>query len=481
MLKKCFSFLFVFIIVFSAFSGINTFAVTNNSDYQYDENLHAIPGPKTYTATEVFYGNDLGVDNFSAPSDIYVDADGKIYIADSGNNRIVVLNSKFQKIRIIETVISADNKKNLSGPKGVFQKNGLVYICDTGNFRVIAVNAENKVERLIEGKDLMSVNKNFVFKPEKVVVDSNDNVLVASTAVYQGIMRFDKNDKFKAFFAPNEVTSSFATFVTSALKKVFTDAQKESLQKNLPSPYSNLYIDKENFVFATAENVSMGQNIKKLNSAGTNILAYSSALEENQTFGDYESKEEKTNFADIHCDDSGYMLVADSATQKLFLYDKECNLISIFGGKGNSKNQFSKISAVEKLNDGYLILDSEKCTVTVLSPNAYMQKVIVAMNHYQNGEYEQSEEIWKSILEENCNFPFAYKSLGRTQYHLGNYKLSMKYLKDGGDTYFYSLALNEYRKEFIKDRFVFVLFGALIFIVLFVFAIKRIKKFLLSK
>ena len=362
-MKKFVSALITMVLAFSLFLGTNVSALTKTGNYQYDEKFHAIPGPQTHVASSVLYGCNIGVGNFSEPSDIFVDANKNIYLADTGNNRIVVLNSDMKPVRIIETVASADGKNTLSEPKGVFAKGAYVYICDTGNFRVIAVDSENRVVRLVEGKDLMSVNKNFVFKPEKVVVDSNDNILVSSPAVYQGIMRFDENDHFKAFFAPNEVTTGFATFVTSALKKIFTDAQKESLQKNLPSPYSNLYIDKENFIYATAENVNQGQNIKKLNSSGTNILAYSSAMEENQTFGDYESKSEKTNFADIHCDENGYMLVADSASQKLFLYDRECNLISVFGGMGKANGQFSKISAVEKLNDDYLVLDSELGTV----------------------------------------------------------------------------------------------------------------------
>lgn len=480
MFKKFSSILLILMLVFSVTCGIDVSALSKNSDYQYDEKLHSIPGPKTYTASNVFYGNDIGINNFSSPSDIYVDDQQKIYVSDSGNNRVVVFDNEFNLIRTIENVVSPDNKNNLSEPQGVFAKNGLMYICDTGNFRVIAINDKNEVVRLIEGNDLMAVNKNFVFKPEKVVVDTNDNVFVSSSSIYQGIIRFDINDKFKSFFAPNEVTSSFATFLTSVLKKVFTDAQKESLRKNLPSPYSNLFIDDENFIYATAENVNQGQSIKKLNSSGTNILAYSSVLAENKTFGDYESKDQKMNFVDINCDKNGYMLVADSSTQKLFLYDKECSLISIFGGKGKSKGEFSSISAIEKLNDDYLILDSEVGTITVLSPNSYMKELMVAMSFYQSGEYERSEEIWKSILNKNSNLPIAYKSLGRTQYHLGNYKLSMKYLKTGGDTYFYSLALNEFRKEFIQEHFAIILFSVIAFIVLFVFAVKRIKKKLLS-
>lgn len=480
MFKKSIHLFITILVVTLLFNSITASALTSKLDYQYDEEKKSIPGPITFSVNNILYGNDFGIGAFNSPADIYVDENNSLYIVDSGNNRIVVIDEKYQYTKTIEEVISPDGINKLSNPQGVFVKNNNVYICDTGNSRVIAINSSNEVIRYIKGENLLSVNKNFVFKPEKIVVDANDNIFVSSTSVYQGIIRFDKNDEFKSFFAPNKVPASFETFISSLLNKWRTDEQKENIKKQLPSPYSNIYITEDNFIYSTAKNVSNGQDIKCLNSAGSNVLSYSSATASNNVYGDYETKFRKTAFVDIHSDDNGYMFVADSNTQKLFLYDPECNLLAVFGGIGEEKGHFKNIVAVEKLADKYLILDAEKNSITVMQPTNYINNVLVAMEFYRNGEYDQSKEIWENLLEENSNFPFAYCSLGRAQYNLGNYKVAMEYLEKGGDRYFYSMALNGYRKEVVKDYFIYIVIGAVVLVVLFVISFKWIKKKLLS-
>ena len=470
----------VLVLILSMFGGITTSALSTKLDYQYDEKDHSIPGPIAYNVTNRIYGTHLGVGAFDEPSDLFIDENKNIYIADSGNNRILIFNSNWELLREINTISSPDDVNKLSGPKGVYAKNGIVYICDTENSRVIAVNGNNEVIRIIKGEGLVSVNEKFVFKPEKLVVDSNDNILVSSSVIYQGILRFNPNDEFKSFFAPNKVEVSFGTFINSLLKSWFTDTQKETLRKNLPSPYSNLYISDGDFIYTTAENVAVGQDMKCLNSSGSNVLEYSSVAASNKKYGDYETKYRQNAFVDIHCDDDGYMLVADKNTQKLFLYDSECNFLSAFGGMGNETKHFVSISSIEKLYDDYLILDSETDSITIMSPTDYIKKVMVAMKYYHTGEYTKSENIWIELMEDNSNFPFAYKSLGRSQYHIGNYKKAMEYLEMGGDTYFYSLALNGYRKEFVQDNFVVLIVSAIVLIVGLVYLVKFIKKKILS-
>ena len=43
-----------------------------------------------------------GVGDFKQPNDLYVTRDGIVYILDSGNNRIIVLDDDWNVIRIID-------------------------------------------------------------------------------------------------------------------------------------------------------------------------------------------------------------------------------------------------------------------------------------------------------------------------------------------------------------------------------------------
>lgn len=450
-------------------------ALPSPLNYQYDENNESIPAPETYTAAAVYYGTDFGIGALNSPSDIFVDKSNQIYIADTGNNRIVVLNQKFEHIRTIDRV-SGNGLETFSNPMGVYAEDGMVYICDTGNARAISVNSGNEIVRYITGANMVSVNENFVFQPEKIILDKNNNILISSSAIYQGILRFDENNEFKNFFAPNQVEATFETFLLSLLKSFFTDEQKEGVAKQLPAPYSNICLGKDSFIYATSQNVAAGQDIKCLNSAGTNTLTFASANSGKTVYGDYQSAYKNTTFVDINCDINGNILVADRQTGRLFLYDQECNLMAIFGGLGDRDGQFSEISAIEKIGESYLVLDKIKGSITVFSPTEYMQKLLEAMEYYRRCEYIESEQIWQELLEANSNLPLAYCSLGRSKYHLGEYKLAMEYLEKGGDTYFYSLALNEYRKEFVQNHFVVLIVGGASALAIIIFIIRWIRK-----
>ncbi len=472
MIKRIIAVVFCALICSSA---LTVSAISPSLNYQYDENNTSIPAPETYTAKEVIYGTDIGIGAFDTPSDIFVDENGFVYIADTGNNRIVVLDSKLSFVREINQ-ISGSEVTNFSGPKGIFVKDNNIYICDTGNTRVIAIHEDGSIFRYIEGSDMVSVNENFIFQPEKVVLDENNNILVSSSTIYQGILRFDENDKFKNFFAPNQVEATFETFLLSLLKSFFTDAQKDGITKQLPAPYSNIYLGPENFIYACSENVAAGQDLKCMNSAGVNILSFASVGSSKTVYGDHESAYKTNAFIDVHADEDGNMLVADRNTNKLFLYDGECNLMAVFGGTGKEKGRFSEISAIEKLGENYLILDKNNNSITVMSPTEYVKKLYVAMEHYRKGEYTESEGIWQDLLQENSNLPLAYCSLGRSKYHIGEYKLAMEYLEKSGDTYFYSLALTEYRKEFVHEHFMVIVIGGVAAVIALIFTIKWIRK-----
>lgn len=467
--------LLITVIVLCLLSTWPVSALSTSQNYQYDEENRSVAGPATFACERVLYGSLLGTTALSSPADLYVDGN-TVYLADAGNHRVLVLDASLRVIREIKEVTIDGESSRLFNPCGVYVRDGLVYICDTNNARVVAVDKDNNVVLHIAGDGLVSVNENFVFKPEKVAVDSLGNVLVVSSAIYQGVLRFNPKGEFKSFYAPNQVPASAETFINAILKLLMTDEQKESLKKQLPSPYNNLYINDEDFVYTTAAGVGAGQDVKCLNSAGTDILEYSSVGSADAKYGDYEGRYKKNAFADIHADEAGYMLVAEQNSSKLFLYDSECNLVGITGGFGERKGQFRMISGVDKLGDAYLVLDSAANTLTVLKPTDYLQKLQEAMVYYHEGKYTESEQVWKDLLKENGNLPLAYCSLGRAQYHLGNYRSAMEYLQQGGDTYFYSLAKQEYRKEVVDDYFVWLLFGGIAVCVGFVLLVKWIHR-----
>lgn len=77
----------------------------------------------TYTAEFTITGVSLGISDFNAPKDFCVHGD-EIYILDSGNSRIVVLNSDYSLNRLIEHIYKGDQTVDLSESRGIFVGRG---------------------------------------------------------------------------------------------------------------------------------------------------------------------------------------------------------------------------------------------------------------------------------------------------------------------------------------------------------------------
>lgn len=470
----------IFCLTIIAVIQIPVQALSDSGSYLYDTNGKSVSAPSSYTASRVVYGEELGIGALSAPSDLYVDEDSNLYIADTGNDRIVVTDSNMKVIQIISQVTENGETQSLSRPKGVFRaKDGSVFICDTGNERVIAIDASNAIVRNMTNKDLVAVNEQYVFSPSKVAVNSDGFVHVIDESVYNGIILYDPEDRFVGYFAPNEVDVTPLVAMMDFWKNIFTEEQTSGLAKALPSAYKNLYIDSENFIFTIS--VSVGNEVKRLNTLGENILKQY----DNKTFGDLElaiiDGEIATNaFTDIHADDQGNFCIAEKTQGKLYLYSKSCQLIAVFGGKGSVSGGFDLLTSIEKMYDSYIALDGGNGTLTVFEPTEYIQDVLKASSLYHEGLYVESVDLWKTVLQQNRNLTVAYTGIGRAYFQEGQYAKGLEMLKKGNDTYFYSLCLKEYRREFARKHFLYIVFGLAMFIALLIFLQKRIRNWILK-
>ena len=362
---------------------------------------------------------------------------------------------------------------------------GLLYICDTGNARIVAVNEKREAVRIMTNEGVTAINTHIQYTPEKVAVDTDGNVFVVDPSIYQGIVQYDAQDRFLGFFAPNEVKVTADVLFLQMWKKWFSTEQVESMEKSLPSPYSNLYIDRDNFLYTSSAGAGAGKALKHLNMLGVNILQPAEKKFGHGVFGDlevsYDNGEEVASaFVDVCVTESGLLCGADATRGRLFLYDADCNLVAIWGGSGQRRGTFKALAAVERQGDSFLALDSEKASLTVFEPTAYMRRVLDALTFYSAGKYIESVERWQEILRENSHLSIAYKSIGRAYFQQGDSAAAMEMLKKGDDPYFYSMALKDYRKEFVRRHFVWLLLGAAAGLTLFIFLIKKAHRWMLS-
>lgn len=486
MMKKTIKIMLLILIVFTSFSSVTSAYVGDNS-YIYDNWGKSIPAPAAYIVDMEYSGNSLGTTAFENPQDLFVSKKGEIYIADTGNNRIVVLSSDYKIIRQITNIGKAD-MSDLKEPQGVFiDKEGFIYICDSGNKRVIKLDSNLNYVLAYEKPNSDLFPKDVEFKPLKVVADDVGNVFVVAYGVYNGLIKYDKNGNFDGFFGTNKVEVTADILARQFWKQFFTDEQQQATVRFLPIEYTNLCINNENYIYALALQTSTSlDEVKKINAQGKNVMRYSNIGTNfpKNDFGDIEKNYISTTaFKDnrlvaVDVDNEGIMALLDAERGHVFLYDQDINMLCVFGETGNNVGAFKQAVDIVKAGNNYIVLDSVKKNIVVFKPTDYINRVREAISYYTAGKYIESIDLWKDIIKYNSNCLVAYKSIGKALFQQGDYKGAMEYLKKGDDREGYSDAFYEYRKEFVRKNIIFIIIFLILLFFFINYAFRFIRKLL---
>ena len=486
-MKKCFKIVVLSTLILATLA-FSCGALSNESSYMYDGYNESYAAPVAYVADRIVSGYDIGTTTLNSPSDIYVSRDNELYIVDTRNNRIVITDENFKFVREIKEYIENGESKTLNNPKGVYKGyDDYIYICDTDNKQIVVLDENNNLIRKDAGEDIVAVNKNIEFKPEKIVMDRERTIYVVDPNIYQGIIQYDSELNFQSFYSTNEVIVTAAVRLRNLWRQFFDEeTANEYMQQELPAPYNNIFMSHDDFAYTTATGVAIGDEIKCINALGKNILITPQTELGQVSYGDLEVSYEGTtqitsNFVDVHCDERGVISALDQKRGRIFQYDKECNLVCIFGGIGTNKGSFTNPVSIEKLGDNYIVLDADTNSITVFKATDYINDVYEALDYYNKGLYEDSVELWKNVLRQNNSYTTAYKSVGRAYLQQGYYKEAMDILEKGNDQYFYSMALKEYRKEFTRKNMWWMVILVVAVLAGFVSGVKRLKCWLLSK
>ena len=135
MMKRfCACLLTALLMMSSAFAAVGVDAFVADKDENY------IPIPAAYEVYTTFKNlDDYGFMNH--PEDIFIGKDNLIYVADTENNRVLVMNREGV---VLEEITEACGKK-LSKPRGVYVGDDLsIWIADTGNLRLATLNADRR-------------------------------------------------------------------------------------------------------------------------------------------------------------------------------------------------------------------------------------------------------------------------------------------------------------------------------------------------
>ena len=133
---------------------------------------------KTVVANYGSLGSGSG--QFNTPTGIAVDpTTGNVFVADSGNNRVVELAVSAGHVTPTPIATFTDS---FSQPYGVASNNGLLAVADRGNNRVVVLNEnDGTVAATITGSDVTGGGPTNLFHPENVAFAPNGNLEIADT------------------------------------------------------------------------------------------------------------------------------------------------------------------------------------------------------------------------------------------------------------------------------------------------------------
>ena len=475
---------------------ITLLAIPASASSAYQTYTYSIMGdplysPDAYSPYQTMAAEDMGLDalGLNNPADLVTDDENNVYIADAGNNRIVILNRYYRDPKYISSFINAHGiDDSLSSPQGVFVTKDAIWVCDTDKARIVVFDRDgNFVREIAEPKSAL-FDANNVYRPVALAVDDFGRLYVVSSTTYQGIIVLTNDGEFVKFIGAQAVTISAWEIIW---RKFQTDEQRKLSSNYVSTEFNNItytsgeeqgsgyiYVTTSSIDKATAEaqirgNVKKGDYmpVKMLNSAGDEIMrrnGFWPPAGEIDILGGF-NKDETVNgpsrIIDVACGPEKTWSIIDEKRSKIYTYDFNGNLLFAFGDKGTMLGAVANIEAITYQGEKMLVLDKSNNCMIVYERTEYGDLLLEAISAENSLDYTYAIQCWRAVLQHNSNFDAAYVGIGNALYRSGEYEAAMEYYETAYDTSNWSNSYREVRKEWMSDYFLLLMLIIVVVIV----------------
>ena len=466
--------------------------------YVYDIYGDPLYSPDAYTAIKSVNSDDMGLElPIETPGDMLTDVAGNVYIADTGNNRIVVLD-RYYKEKFTITTFSNDQgvPDSLSAPQGVFvsepndKYDKLIWVCDTGSNRIVVFDEFGNFVKIIEEPESSLFDTDSVYKPVAMAVDAYNRLYVVSSTTYQGIIVMTDEGEFTGFIGAQQVAISAWDIIW---RRFQTDEQREQQEQLVSTEFNNIAINRDKgLVYVTTSTIDDG-NVQGAINAGSKDGIYSPVKLLNAN-GDEIMRRNgfwipagEIDFVTMSSDADdivGVSRIIDAAVgpldtwsiidenrNRIYTYDFNGNLLFAFGDNGTMLGNLSSIEAIAYQDTNMLILDKTNDNITVYQRTEYGNILLSAIEAEANQDFDLVIDLWTEVLKRNSNFDSAYVGIGQAMYRNKDYANSLSYFESAYDTDNWSNSYKEIRKEWMSTYFLLLIaiIVGLILVVLFFF------------
>lgn len=448
---------------------------TVETTYRYDYWNRVVEDLPFYTLHGVIDQTSAEGVTIGSMDDITI-SNNRIYIVDSTSSRVHVFDENFELVTSLRTLrnesgglaIVDDQQVTFNNPQGIFvhEKSNEIYIADTGNKRIIVIDATTYAfKRIINEPDNMVGDTSFV--PSKIVVDNIDRIYVVVQGGFEGILELTSDGSFSRYFG---VSSPKVNMLDQFWKSIASDEQQVLMTKTFAPSFNNLDIDSSGFIYATTYDSTATEVVFRFNPNGDNVIR---ELGYTPIIGDLrndESTGRESAFIDIAVNDFGVYAVLDQNNGRIFVYNFDGELMTIFGGKGFENGQFTSPTSIDFLGDYIIATDNRLNTAMIYSPTTFGQLALNAADDYYNGLWDEATEQLLEAVSINGNYDIAYSTIGKSYLMREEYETAMYYFELADNKTYYSEAFNGYRGIWLQEHFIWFFLGFIVVVGLIVYS-----------
>ena len=388
------------------------------------------------------------------PEDLFIDHNNNLYIADTGNSRIVRYSiDNHQIIDVIENRV-------MKTPRGLFvTDDGNIYVADA---RAEAVHRFDQAGNLIESflKPNETAFGKTPFNPARIAVDSKKNMFIIGEGVLNGIIHLSAGGQFLGYFATNKVTLDLVAELQNIF---FTDEQLDNLGSRVPLTITNVFVDQENIVYSTTMGLQAEKVLAKHNTAGKNVFSEVRGA---------------SDLIDLYVDPRG-IIYAASLTGIISIYSPDGEFIHSFGGfygKEDISGLFTELGSLAVDRDGRIwAADSSTSYLQSFVPTDYANTIYRALHAFKLGNYQQTKELWHTVLARNQMLRLAHEGIGKVYLYTQQYKEAMHHLEIANSKFYYSQAYWEVRNIWLQENLA-MLITALVILLIVMRLLRRLDK-----
>ena len=406
-------------------------AATNGIPYTtYTKGVNGLSPTQTAYVPVGVIANDF---QLNASSDVFF-YDGNLYIADSGNKRIIQSTIKGE-------IIQEYKSEEFVNPTGIFVTEEGLYVADKGAKTVFKLSHDFNPDgtsiillRVKKPEKSPTFGKQD-FVPTKVAVKPNRNIYVIGEGSNNGVIEFNYEGEFLGYLGINSVELSFRAILYGIFVK-----NAESASSKPASP-TNVALGLKGSILSTNANVA--ETFKRLNITGINTLQASTMYP-------------TVALADIIMNDEGYIYMVGE-TGEVYEYDSKGNLLFQFNTYDFAKTQVLGLTARPSgicidNNGSIYILDQSNKNIQIYQKTVFVDLVHEAVSLYNEGRYEESKPLWEEIARQNTSFSLAHTALGSALTKEGKYEEALAEFKIAKDYAGYSNAYWEIRNAAIQGN-----------------------------